>query len=57
MTNYRHPLPRDELVHTEDCTGPQVTRRDGIEHSLISCTACGRSAMVPLRRDWSEAPS
>lgn len=45
------------IQHLARCAGGGITRRDGIEHSLIACTGCGKSAMVPLRRDWTDNPT
>lgn len=41
--------------HAPRCPGGGITRRDGIDHSLITCTQCGRTITVPLRREWAES--
>lgn len=50
----RPPVDLSQIDHETRCPGGGITRRDGIEHALIACSGCGRSAAVPLRRDWSD---
>ncbi|USQ78293.1 hypothetical protein NF556_11575 [Ornithinimicrobium faecis] len=48
------PIPTEQLVHTSDCPGPKITRKDAIGYSALSCSTCGAHARVPLRREWAD---
>lgn len=55
VTDNQPPIAIEQLVHTTDCAGPTITRRDAIGYASVTCTTCGAHARVPLRRDWMEA--
>ncbi len=51
------PTQTAVIVHTQDCPGARIVRRETPHRHLIICTACQAQVSVPRRNEWRDTPN